>query len=422
MNRKWRMAVACFMVLALLATLCFGCAAKAEKGKVTIIIGNMTDATGIGAPALEPMTDALHDLVNEINAGLAPGIELPEGVELKVIDYDTKFDPARFVPGYDWLREKGAQVIISVSNEASETLKDRAARDKVAILGMATSIPMVDPPEWVFAFSAPTRWAVKLMLEWIGDNWDYEGEGRRPTIATVYWTDAWGIDNEKGAREYCEAHSDKFDYVGSYAAPVGQLTYSGEVAKTLNVDYVQLAAYGGILPSSFMQQYKAAGGTGINFDTESQSAYVGYITDFAGWPAFDGKLNVQAWGWWNLTEWDEVAYVKEVLYKYHSEAEADEWVKAGMGYLGGGSMQLFALESVVAAIEAAIEETGSAENFDGQFYYDTAINWMEDWAGAMRGFTPDRRYAVDEMIVLEWDGDAEDLIMISDGWLTIPHE
>jgi hypothetical protein len=417
MSRKWKMVVACFMVLALLAMLCFSCAEEEEEGEVTIIIGNMTDTTGIGAPALVPLTDALHDLVDEINAGLAPGVELPEGVELRVIDYDTKFDPSRFVPGYDWLREKGAQVIISVSNEASETLKDRAARDKVAILGMATSIPMVEPPGWVFSFSAPTQWAVKLMLQWIGDKWDYEGKGRRPTIATVYWTDAWGIDNEKGAREYCEAHSDKFDYVGSYAAPVGQMTWSGEVAKTLNVDYVQLAAYGGILPSSFMQQYKAAGGKGVNFDTESQSAYVGYITDFAGWSAFDGKLNVQAWGWWNLTEWTEVKYIKDVLYKYHSKAEADEWVRAGMGYLGGGSMQLFALESVVAAIN----EVG-AENFNGQAYYDTAINWMEDWAGAMRGFTPTRRYAVDEMIVLEWDGDAEDLIMISDGWLTIPHE
>jgi hypothetical protein len=418
MKRKWKMVVACFMVLALLATFCFSCAKEEEGGKVTtIIIGTMTDMTGVAAPALVPLTDALHDMVDEINAGLAPGPKLPEGVELKVIDYDTAFNPSRFIPGYEWLKDKGAHVIISVFNDCSETLKDRAAVDKVAILGMATSVPMVEPAGWVFAFSAPTRWAIKLMLEWIGDNWDYEAEGRNPTIATVGWDDAWGNDNKLGAEEYCAAHSDKFDYVGSYMAPVGTLTWSGEVNKTLNVDYVQVTANGATMPATFWSQYKEKGGTGINFDTESQSAYAGYITDYAGWAAFDGKLNDQAWGWWNLTEWDEVAYVKDVLYKYHSKAQADEWVKAGMGYLGGGAMQLFALQSVVAAINEA-----GAENFDGQAYYDTAINYMADWAGAMRGFTSTRRYAVDEMIVLRWDAEAEDLIMISDGWLSIPHE
>lgn len=420
----------CFMVLALLATVCFSCAEEKEEGKVTIVIGSMTDLTGVAAPALAPLTDALHDLVNEVNAGLAPGIQLPEGVELKVIDYDTAFDPNRFVSGYEWLKSKGAEVIISVFNDCSETLRAYGARDKVAVLGMATSIPMVDPPGWVFAFSAPARWEVKTMLKWIGEQWEaagkYETEGK-PTVVTVGWNDAWGTDNERGAREYCEANSDKFDYVGSYMVPVGTLTWSGEVSKTLNVDYVQTAANGALMPATFWKDYKDKGGTGINFDTESLSAYKGYITEYAGWPYWDGKLNVQAWGWWNLPdmypgEWPEVQYIKDVLYKYHSKGEADERLNAGMGYLGGGAMQLFALKSVVAAINATVEETGSAENFDGQAYYDTAINFMADWAGAMRGFTSDRRYAVDEMIVLRWDAEAEDLIMISDGWLPLVHE
>jgi hypothetical protein len=251
------------------------------------------------------------------------------------------------------------------------------------------------------------------MLKWIGDHWDYEGAGRRPTIATVGWNDAWGVANETAASEYCEAHSDDFDYVGGYLAPVGTLTWAGEVTKTLNIDYVQVAANGGLMPASFMDQYRRAGGTGINFDTESQSAYVGFITDWAGWDAMDGKLNDQVWGWWSLP-WPEVQYAKDVVYKYHSEAEADEVVRAGMGYLGGGSMQLFALRTVVATINRV-----GAENFSGQAYYDTAINFMEEWAGSMKGFTPTRRYVTDDMIMLEWDADAEDLIMISDGWLKV---
>jgi hypothetical protein len=430
MSRRWKVIMGCFMVLALLATFSFSCGGGKAEGKVTIVIGNMTDLTGVAAPALAPMTDALHDVVDEINAGLAPGVQLPAGVQLKVVDYNTAFDPTRFVPGYEWLKEQGAQVIVSVFNDCSETLKPLAAADKVAILGMATTIPMIDPPGWVFGFSAPTRWGIKLMLEWIADQWEADGKYEtvgKPTIATVGWNDAWGTDNKEGAEEYCAAHPDEFDYVGSYMAPVGTLTWSGEVSKTLNVDYVQTAANGALMPATFWAQYKQAGGTGINFDTESLSAYKGYITEYCGWPAWDGKLNVQAWGWWNLPdkypgEWTEVKYIKDVLYKYHSKAEADEFFNAGMGYLGGGAMQLFALQTVVAAINATVEETGSAENFDGQAYYDTAINYMADWAGAMRGFTSDRRYAVDEMIVLRWDAAAEDLTMISDGWLSLVHE
>ncbi len=413
MSRKWKTVMACFMVLALVTTLCFSCAEEEEKEKVTIIIGNMTDLTGVAAPALVPMTWALEDMVREVNAGTAYGVDpLPEGVELRVISYDTAFNPARFIPGYEWLRQQGAEVIVSVFNDCSETLKPLAARDKVAILGMATSIPMVEPPGWVFSFDVPTEWAANLMLQWIGDHWDYEGTGRSPTIATVGWNDAWGVANEKAASEYCEARSDDFDYVGGYLAPVGTLTWSGEITKVLNVDYVQVAANGGLMPASFMDQYRRAGGTGINFDTESQSAYIGFITDYAGWDAMDGKLNDQVWGWWGLP-WPEVQYAKDVVHKYHPD-EAEDIIHAGMGYLGGGSMQLFALRIVVATINRV-----GAENFSGQAFYDTAINFMEDWAGSMKGFTPTRRYVTDDMIMLEWDADTEDLIMISDGWLKV---
>jgi len=42
--------------------------------------------------------------------------------------------------------------------------------------------------------------------------------------------------------------------------------------------------------------------------------------------------------------------------------------------------------------------------------------------GSMKGFTSTRRYVTDEMIMLEWDADTEDLIMVSDGWLTVVKE
>lgn len=150
MNRGLKKAsIALFMILTLVASAGLGCAGDEEE-KTTIIIGNLTDLTGVAAPALEPMTWALEDIVKDINEQ-----EPIPGVKLKVVNYDTAFNPARFLTGYDYLKSKGAQVIISVFNDASETLKPYAADDKIAILGMATSVPMIDPPGWVFGFSPP---------------------------------------------------------------------------------------------------------------------------------------------------------------------------------------------------------------------------------------------------------------------------
>ena len=87
-----------------------------------------------------------------------------------------------------------------------------------------------------------------------------------------------------------------------------------------------------------------------------------------------------------------------------------------MGYLGGGTMQLFGLHIVVQAI---IDAEG-ADDFSGQACYDTAVSYTADWCGATMGFTAQRRYVSSNMIVLEWSAADEDLIMVSDGWLAVP--
>jgi len=287
--------IALFLILILGSTAGLGCAGGEEE-KTTIIIGNLTDLTGVAAPALEPMTWALEDVVKDINER-----EPIPGVRLEVVNYDTAFNPARFLTGYDYLKGKGAEVIISVFNDASEALKARAAEDKIALLGMATSVPMVDPAGWVFAFSAPTRWAIKSMLQWVSDDWDYAGKGRKPTLATVGWNDSWGQDNALGTEQFCQDNPDLFEYVGTFLSPVGfQGPWTGDIAKTKNVDYINVAANGSLMPATFWKEYRDAGGTGTNIDTEAQSAYVGFITDSAGttWTA-SSTFSAGAGGMWN---------------------------------------------------------------------------------------------------------------------------
>jgi len=46
MKNNWRRGMACFLVLALIALLCMGCGDDKGDGKVTVVIGEITDLTG----------------------------------------------------------------------------------------------------------------------------------------------------------------------------------------------------------------------------------------------------------------------------------------------------------------------------------------------------------------------------------------
>jgi len=415
MKRRWtKLGVSCLTILALTATLGLSCGGN---GGQTVVIGNLTDLSGVGASALEPMTWALEDMVKEINEE-----EPVPGVQFEVMNFDTAFDTARFVPGYQRLKDRGAKVIISVFSDATEALMPLAERDKVPVLGMATTLPMIEDPGWVFAFSVPGRWSIMLMLDWIAEQWEAEGKYDtvgKPTLASTGWDDGWGREQEEGARDYCAAFPDKFEYVSGNLAPVGTTEWVAEVKALKNVDYVSLCGTGALQPATFIKQYRDAGGTGTFISTESPTAYLGYIVDYCGWDAVDGSLNTQGWGWWHLdpTEYPDCKYVKDVVYKHHEQSVADDLVHAGMGYLGGGAMQKFALDILVEAVRQA-----GFEDFDGQAYYDTAVQYMVDWSGSQRGFTETRRYVTDEMVVLRWDAAEENLILASDGWVKIAED
>lgn len=133
-SRKWKLAVACLMVVPLLATLGPACGEEGEKDKVVITIGNLT---GPASYACRYVTLAMDDMTRYYNEeGLIPG------VEIELLTYNNMADPARDIPGYDWLRERGTEVIIAILHTTSETLKPFAERDKVALIATWATVPI----------------------------------------------------------------------------------------------------------------------------------------------------------------------------------------------------------------------------------------------------------------------------------------
>lgn len=377
------------------------------SGKVIITIGELTDLNGPSSSALITLHYALDDMVRYFNEeGLIPE------VEISIASYNTMSDPARDVPGYEWVKERGAEVIITPLASTAELLKPFAERDKMPVLSLSGSAPQIDPPGWVFCINSPISYQVKTLLKWISEaGWDWETMGPAK-IGSVGWNFfLYDMEIEGAVREYCQHHPDKFEYVGGYLAPVGTVVWAGGAEQLKDCDYVFMPS-NGMTAGTFAKDYRDREYTARFIGTEALSAYRGSLMNTVVWETLDGMVTAQSTRWWN-EHYPIVDLAEQLLYQYHPW-EAEDVIDAGVGYVGGIQQFYFALD----LLRQAIEEVG-LENFDGQAFYDTAIGFQETYEGLPeRGFTPTKRYATDHVAMYEWRTAAEDLVRISD-WLPV---
>jgi hypothetical protein len=405
MNHSWKRAIASFLALTLLATLGSACAEKEEEGKVTITIGEITDLTGAASPALLPVHYVTVDLVRYYNEK-----DLIPGVKLEIVTYDNNYNPAREIPGYDWVRARGADVILAPIYSTAEVLKYFADRDKVPVVTSSATELTMEPPGWVFALGALFTDQLRTVLKWVSENhWDYTARGRVPKVGYVGWYQAGSVDIARAMEGYCEAHPDKFEWGGSGLPPVGTMSFTGEAEKLKGCDYIGVFAY---TPGFFIRDFQAKGYDATFISEASAGAYKGFFVDLVGWKALDGMLSSTTQGW--VTDpYPMIDLAKEILRQNHP-AEADELIEAGNGYVGG----FVTLSIFFEMIRNAVAEVG-AENFDGQAFYNASLDFEVQFDGFPKWyFTETERCCVHDIAIYEWSAAAEDLVRRS-GWLPL---
>jgi len=404
MNRKWEIAIASFLVLALLATLCFGCAKKEQEEKAVITIGIITDITGPAGGPCKPYGWAIEDLAKHINA-----VDPIPGVELRTIMYDGRYDPSRDIPGYEWCKERGAELIITPLPPTADTLKPFAARDKVPVLIQSASESALDPPGWVFAYCCPSADLIKPLVKWIGEQWP-----NYPTkikIGSAGWAESYHADITRGIREYCQAHPDKFEYIAGFLAPMGTVTWGGEIEKLRECDYICLPSTGLGIPT-FVTDARARGYTGEFFCTDAVGGYVDLMVGACGWEALDGVLTAYGTLYWN--EPCPVVDLAKALLNEYRAGEVQATIATGTGY----SSPVVSCSIWFAILREAIAEVG-AENFDGGAFYDTATKFKMTLEGYEEtGYTESVRYALKHVVIYKWSAADQDLVRVS-GWLPL---
>ena len=176
-------------------------AAPEPVENVTVTIGNLTDLTGPAATGMSPINTALDDLVKYFNDE-----DLVPGVKLEVVTYDGQLDPSKDIPGYEWLRGKGADVIFTATPGTPVTLKARADSDHVVVFGVSGDPDELSPPGYVFNLGTIPRHEGLTLLKWIAENdWDYETKGPAK-IGGAGWNDAYSGWWLEAMEDYVNAH------------------------------------------------------------------------------------------------------------------------------------------------------------------------------------------------------------------------
>ena len=372
---------------------------------VIITIGNLTDITGSTANAMEVIDKALDDLADYYNKTI-----LPAGVSLEVISYDGQHDPSRYIPGYEWLKERGSDLIFTGFPAAAATLRPKANQDQTVLFGASVYIEDLLPPGYVFCLGNIPQYDAYTLLNWLAENdWDYKTNGPAK-IGGACWYGSAGEKMQEGMKEYAQVHPDQYEWVGSFVT--NQTFNWGPEAEALrDCDYVCTP---GVWPT-FVKQYRDAGYNATFIATDVQMAFLGLIDDANLWNEIDQTLALRSTRWWN--EDGAIIDMTVDLLEENHPGSAEEIKRVGVGYIA-----MHQLNQMLDIIAQTIEIVG-AENFDSAALYDTAQAYSQVVDGIQRSsLSETKRDAVDTYGIYEVSAIDKDIFRIYDDWIPTMRE
>ncbi|MFC2028047.1 ABC transporter substrate-binding protein [Chloroflexota bacterium] len=372
---------------------------------VVITIGNLTDLTGPAAATGQTITMALEDVIGYYNEQ-----NLIPGVELDLVTYDGQLDPSKDIPGYEWLLERGADVIFTIQPATPITLKPRVDSDQVILFAASGDLEFISPPGYVFvvATSVP-QYEAYTLLNWIAANdWDYAANGPA-RIGGAGWD--WGYSNGVFAamEEYSNAHPDQFDWAGAHLTPLGTFIWGPEVDALKDCDYV-------FVPESmttFVREFRSAGYEARFLGSDVQASVTGLVDDANLWDEIDGMLFVRGTRWWN-EEGELLDLAKQLLYDNHP-GEADSIIHSGNTYLAANNVNV-----MLDLIAQTVESVGPG-NFDSQALYDVAQSYSMTVEGieGFFSFSETKRLSANYYAIYEARSTERDIFRADPEWVPI---
>ena len=399
-----KLTFACLMVLALLASLTVGCGGGGGEKKVIIVAGYLTDVTGMISSVMAPHYHGTHDAIRYLNE-----TDPIPGAKLEVATYDTHWDPSRFVPGYEWVKERGAQLLLSPTPQVSEVILSFQARDKLPNF-TPTGTQVMMQSEWTNCTGMPVRQQSWGALKWISDNWP--NYPTKPKIGACGWETPHELDEVANVKAYIAAHPDKFEYVREYLTTPGQMTWSAEVEGLKGCDWIGMFHGAGTGQATFIKEFRQKGYTATKFFSgEEMYCWTNLIIGSVGWDTMNGSICHGAWPWWT-DDYGIVNLAEQLMTQYHP-GEVDT-LKGNIGYIAAFLQGYF----IYQLVKATAAELGP-ENVDGQAIQDKAINFSYQLEGIPPWSFSGDYVAAKYGAVYMWSASTRDLVRATE-WAIPP--
>lgn len=160
---------------------------------------SLADYTGPIAGLNVPADMGLEDFIKSVNAN--GGID---GVKIKFIGIDTRYDVARAVSAYKRYRRTPRLLMVnSISTGIGKAVARLIQRDKRAQLVPGDGEFQAHIGR-TFLWGPAYQDAFAATLDWILDDWKEKGKSGTPVVGYLSWDNPYGREHLRGGKEYAE--------------------------------------------------------------------------------------------------------------------------------------------------------------------------------------------------------------------------
>jgi len=161
---------------------------------------SLADYTGAIAGLNVPADQGVEDYITELN-NVRGGVE---GVKIKFIGVDTRYDVARAVSAYKRYRNEPKLLVMNtIGTPLAKAIAPLATKDKVIQLTAGDGEFQVKQSR-IFLWSPSYQDCFGAAVDWMIQDWKAKGSAGMPKIGFIGWDNPMGKEFLKGGKEYVE--------------------------------------------------------------------------------------------------------------------------------------------------------------------------------------------------------------------------